>query len=151
MPVYMKVLSNQEYNFHHLLCADLDHQVCPWQLYKNSMAVRQFVNFKFQILSFNDISNAMINIESISKRFGEQGLFDNTGFQINSGEKIGLVGRNGHGKTTLLRMITGEEEPETGTICIPGDYRIGCLSQKIDFSEDTVLDECMQGLSEHDL
>ncbi|MEA1968030.1 MAG: ABC-F family ATP-binding cassette domain-containing protein [Thermodesulfobacteriota bacterium] len=92
----------------------------------------------------------MINIESISKSFGEQGLFDNTGFQINSGEKIGLVGRNGHGKTTLLRMITGEEEPETGIIRIPGDYRLGCLSQKIDFSEDTVLDECMQGLAEHE-
>ncbi|MFO7748506.1 MAG: ABC-F family ATP-binding cassette domain-containing protein [Desulfobacteraceae bacterium] len=92
----------------------------------------------------------MINIESISKSFGEQCLFDTAGLQINSGEKIGLVGRNGHGKTTLLRMITGEEEPETGSITIPGDYRLGCLAQKIDFSKKTVLEECMLGLMEQE-
>lgn len=88
----------------------------------------------------------MLNIESISKTYGSQCLFDGTGFQINPGEKIGLVGRNGHGKTTLLRLITGEEEPDEGIIHIPGDYRMGCLSQTINFSRETVLDECMLGL-----
>lgn len=92
----------------------------------------------------------MINIESISKGFGGQELFSNTGLQINPGEKIGLVGRNGHGKTTLLRMITGREEPESGAIRIPGDYRLGYLTQHIDFSKATVLDECMQGLNENE-
>lgn len=92
----------------------------------------------------------MINIESISKGFGGQELFSTTGLQINPGEKIGLVGRNGHGKTTLLRMITGREEPETGTIRIPGDYRLGYLTQHIDFSQPTVLGECMQGLNENE-
>ncbi|MDY0221790.1 MAG: ABC-F family ATP-binding cassette domain-containing protein [Desulfobacterium sp.] len=92
----------------------------------------------------------MINIESISKGFGGQELFSNTGLQINPGEKIGLVGRNGHGKTTLLRMITGREEPESGAIRIPGDYRLGYLTQHINFSQATVLDECMQGLNEHE-
>lgn len=92
----------------------------------------------------------MINIESISKGFGGQELFSDTGLQINPGEKIGLVGRNGHGKTTLLRMITGREEPETGAIRIPGDYRLGYLTQHIDFSQPTVLAECMQGLNENE-
>jgi len=56
----------------------------------------------------------MINIESISKIFGKQVLFENASLQINSGEKIGLVGRNGHGKTTLLKMLTNIEEPDQG-------------------------------------
>jgi ATP-binding cassette subfamily F protein 3 len=92
----------------------------------------------------------MINIESISKGYGGQDLLSNTGFQINTGEKIGLVGRNGHGKTTLLKMITGREEPDTGAIRIPGDYRLGYLTQHIAFSKETVLEECMLGLNENE-
>lgn len=89
----------------------------------------------------------MLSIESISKSYGEQVLLENTGFQINPGERVGLVGRNGHGKTTLLRMITGLEEPDTGTIRIPGDYRLGYLTQTISFSKPSVLEECMLGLA----
>lgn len=92
----------------------------------------------------------MITIESISKGFGAQTLFHNAGFQINTGEKIGLVGRNGHGKTTLLKMITGLEEPDTGAIRIPNDYRLGYLTQHIKFSKNTVIEECMEGLSENE-
>ncbi|MFH1154563.1 MAG: ABC-F family ATP-binding cassette domain-containing protein [Pseudomonadota bacterium] len=92
----------------------------------------------------------MINIDSISKGFGSQILFDNAGFQINPGERIGLVGRNGHGKTTLLRMITRLEEPDSGAIRIPGDYRLGYLTQNFSFTKGTVLEECNQGLSEHE-
>ncbi|MBF0468171.1 MAG: ATP-binding cassette domain-containing protein [Desulfamplus sp.] len=92
----------------------------------------------------------MINIDSISKSYGSQVLLSSTSIQINSGEKIGLVGRNGHGKTTLLRMVTGEEEPDSGQIQIPGDYRIGYLTQHIEFSKKSVLEECMLGLTEHE-
>ncbi len=92
----------------------------------------------------------MITIEAISKGFGGQTLFHNAGFQINTGEKIGLVGRNGHGKTTLLRIITGLEEPDRGIIRIPNDYRVGYLPQHIKFSKDRVIDECMEGFSEHE-
>ncbi len=90
----------------------------------------------------------MITIESISKSFGGQVLFHNAGFQINTGEKIGLVGRNGHGKTTLLKVITGQEEPDSGAVRIPNSYRLGYLTQHIDFSEDQVIKECMKGLPE---
>ncbi len=92
----------------------------------------------------------MINIDSLSKIYSSQVLFNNASFQINSGEKIGLVGRNGHGKTTLLRMVTGQEEPDSGQIQIPSDYRIGYLTQHIAFSKKSVLEECMLGLTEHE-
>ncbi len=92
----------------------------------------------------------MLNIESISKGFGDQLLFDNAGFQINPGERVGLVGRNGHGKTTLLNMIAGTDHPDQGKITCPSNYRIGMLSQKIRFSKDTVLDEAMLGLPAHE-
>ena len=58
------------------------------------------------------------------------------------------MGRNGHGKTTLLKVITGEEEPDTGAVRIPNGYRLGYLTQHINFSEDQVIKECMKGLPE---
>jgi len=58
------------------------------------------------------------------------------------------VGRNGHGKTTLLKMIVGEETPDTGQIVVPRNYRIGYVRQHLDFTEDTVLREGMKGLPE---
>ncbi len=92
----------------------------------------------------------MINIDLISKSYGENILFDATSLQINQGEKLGFVGRNGHGKTTLLRMIIGEEEPDSGEIKKPNEYKIGYLSQQINFSQNTVLKECSLGLLNHE-
>ena len=51
----------------------------------------------------------MISVENLTKRFGNQLLFDQVTFKINPRERVGLVGRNGHGKTTLFRIIVGEE------------------------------------------
>ncbi|MFH2060453.1 MAG: ATP-binding cassette domain-containing protein [Pseudomonadota bacterium] len=92
----------------------------------------------------------MLNVDTISKSFGDQILLDSTGFRINTGERVGLVGRNGHGKTTLLNLIIGKDHLDEGKILIPSGYRIGFLSQKIQFSKSTVLDEAMLGLSEHE-
>lgn len=92
----------------------------------------------------------MITVENISKSFGDQVLFENASFKINSRERIGLVGRNGHGKTTLLRMIIGEEEFDSGKIILPKNYRIGHVSQHIEFRENTVLEEGMRGLREEE-
>ncbi len=88
----------------------------------------------------------MLHIDSISKGFGGQTLLEDTGFQINPGERVGLVGRNGHGKTTLLNIITGAEHPDDGRITCPADYRMGILSQTISFSQPSVLQEAMLGL-----
>ncbi|MDD3642571.1 MAG: ABC-F family ATP-binding cassette domain-containing protein [Candidatus Krumholzibacteria bacterium] len=88
----------------------------------------------------------MIIVDNISKGFGAQELFAGTGFRLNAGERVGLIGRNGHGKTTLLRMIIGEERPDSGSIVIPRGYSIGYVDQEPRFGEDTVLSEGCRGL-----
>ena len=92
----------------------------------------------------------MLNIDAVSKSFGDQTLLDNAGFRINPGERVGLVGRNGHGKTTLLNMISGSDHLDEGSISYPSGYRIGFLSQKISFTENRVINEAMLGLLEHE-
>ena len=92
----------------------------------------------------------MLNIDDITKGFGDQILLDKAGFRINPGERVGLVGRNGHGKTTLLNMISGSDHPDEGTISYPSGYRMGFLSQKISFTKISVIDEAMLGLLEHE-
>jgi len=90
----------------------------------------------------------MISVDNLWKGYGPQVLFEGISFKINPRERVGLVGRNGHGKTTLLRLITGEEESDRGSIVIPKNYRIGYVTQHLGFTEDTVLKEGMKGLSE---
>ena len=92
----------------------------------------------------------MIKIINLEKAFGKQVLFDNISFNINPGEKIGLTGRNGHGKTTLIRMITGEEHIDSGEIVIPKNYRIGYVTQHIAFNAKSVIEEGCRGLPEWD-
>ncbi len=92
----------------------------------------------------------MISLENISKSFGSQDLFDQTGLKINSRERVGIVGRNGHGKTTLFSIITGTSTPDSGNILIPNNYRLGYVQQHIGFTEDTVLKEGVLGLTEHE-
>ena len=69
----------------------------------------------------------IINIEHISKIFGEKVIFEDASFGIQQGDKIGIVGINGTGKSTLLRMIAGEEEPDQGQI-IQAEWIEDCLS-----------------------
>jgi ATP-binding cassette subfamily F protein 3 len=88
----------------------------------------------------------MIQVSGLSKTYGRQLLFENIGFAINAGERVGLVGRNGHGKTTLFRLITGEEHPDCGTITVPNGYTVGYLSQHLSFTGKTVIDEASLGL-----
>jgi len=92
----------------------------------------------------------MISIDNLTKRYGSQTLFENISVNIGRRERVGLVGRNGQGKTTLLRLIAGEEQPDTGTISIPKGYRIGYVQQHIDFDRDTVIAEAMKGLREEE-
>lgn len=92
----------------------------------------------------------MIQINNISKSYSSQDLLVDASFIVGSGEKIGLIGRNGCGKSTLFRMIQGVEQPDTGDIIIPKNYRIGALEQHIKFTKDNVLDECLLSLSEEE-
>ncbi|RJR19274.1 MAG: ABC transporter ATP-binding protein [Nitrospiraceae bacterium] len=88
----------------------------------------------------------MIQASNLDKAYGHQVVFDKAGFTINPGERVGLIGRNGHGKTTLFRMVLGQEQPDSGTIGIPNGYRAGHLSQHLRFAGDTVLKEACLSL-----
>jgi ATP-binding cassette subfamily F protein 3 len=88
----------------------------------------------------------MIVVDNLSKSYGKQGLFDAVSFKVNRRERVGVVGRNGHGKTTLFRMIVGEEEPDEGTISKPRKYRIGYVEQRISFTADSVRAEAANAL-----
>lgn len=83
----------------------------------------------------------MITINSLSKSYGTRVLFKDLTFNVGKGEKIGLVARNGYGKTTLLKMITGEVDYDSGQIQIPKNYKIGYLQQHINFNYSTVIEE----------
>jgi ATP-binding cassette subfamily F protein 3 len=88
----------------------------------------------------------MIGVENLHKSFGSQILFEGASFKLNPKERIGLVGLNGHGKTTLFRIIIGKESPDAGTISVPKHYRIGYVRQNLNFNKDTILKEVMTGL-----
>ncbi len=90
----------------------------------------------------------MIELSNVSKSFGKQTLFNEVTFRLNSGDKIGLVGRNGSGKSTLFKLILDEEHPDAGEILKPKNYRIGALKQHLVFTEKTITDEAALALSE---
>ena len=93
---------------------------------------------------------SMISVENLTKGFGPRILFENVGFKINPQERVGLVGRNGHGKTTLFRILVGAEQPDAGTVTLPKNYRIGYVQQQIAFTEATILAEGMTALPTSD-
>jgi ATP-binding cassette subfamily F protein 3 len=88
----------------------------------------------------------MIKITNLSKSFGRQVLFNDLTLAVEKRERVGLVGRNGHGKSTLFRIILGEVEPDTGSVLIPKKYTVGHLDQSIRFYRDTVLGEAALAL-----
>src|ERR671918_1096588 len=88
----------------------------------------------------------MIAFSNVSKQYGKQILFVEASFQINPGEKVGLVGPNGAGKTTLFRMIVGEEAPDEGEVTVPKKITIGYFRQDVEeMSGRSVLDEAIAG------
>ena len=93
----------------------------------------------------------ILNIEHVSKVFGEKTIFDDVSFGIKEGDKIGIIGINGTGKTTLLRMIAGVEEPDSGQIIKQNGIRLAYLSQHPSFPEGaTVLSYAFDGIAEND-
>jgi ATPase subunit of ABC transporter with duplicated ATPase domains len=88
----------------------------------------------------------MISFSRISKQYGRQVLFVDASFQLNPGEKVGLVGPNGAGKTTLFRMIVGEERADDGEVTVPRKATIGYFRQDVEeMSGRSVLDEAIAG------
>jgi len=88
----------------------------------------------------------MISFSRVSKQYGRQVLFVDASFQLNPGEKVGLVGPNGSGKTTLYRMIVGEEVPDEGDVSVPKKLTIGYFRQDVEeMAGRSVLDEAILG------
>jgi ATPase subunit of ABC transporter with duplicated ATPase domains len=88
----------------------------------------------------------MISFSRISKQYGKQVLFVDTSFQLNPGEKVGLVGPNGAGKTTLFRMIVGEETTDEGDVSVPKKLSVGYFRQDVEeMAGRSVLDEAIAG------
>jgi ATP-binding cassette subfamily F protein 3 len=88
----------------------------------------------------------MIRVENLTKSFGDRLLFDEISFSLSSKQRVGLVGQNGHGKTTLFQMINGDEQPDSGSVVIPKNYRIVYVQQQLEFTTDTALAEGLRAL-----
>jgi ATPase subunit of ABC transporter with duplicated ATPase domains len=88
----------------------------------------------------------MISFSNINKQYGKQLIFVDASFQLNPGEKVGLVGPNGSGKTTLFRMVVGEEAPDEGEVSVPRKLTIGYFRQDVEEMKGrSVLDETIAG------
>jgi ATPase subunit of ABC transporter with duplicated ATPase domains len=88
----------------------------------------------------------MIYFSGINKQYGRQLIFVDASFQLNPGEKVGLVGPNGSGKTTLFRMVVGEEAPDEGEVSVPKKLTIGYFRQDVEEMKGrSVLDEAIAG------
>ena len=84
-----------------------------------------------------------VDIQHLTKRFGALTLFEDISFSIAQGQKVGLIAKNGTGKSTLLSVLTGRESPDDGQIIYRNDLRVGFLEQLPHFNpDDTVLDAC---------
>src|SRR4051812_48787252 len=89
---------------------------------------------------------SMISLSDVSKQYGRQVIFVDASFQLNAGERAGLVGPNGAGKTTLFRMIAGEESADDGVVSVPKKVSIGYFRQEVDEMRGRpVLDEAIAG------
>ena len=88
----------------------------------------------------------MITFSRVNKQYGRQVLFVDASFQLNPGEKVGLVGPNGSGKTTVFRMIVGEESPDEGEVSVPKKLTVGYFRQDVEeMSGRSTLDEAIAG------
>ena len=87
----------------------------------------------------------MLQVSNITKHYGDAHILESVSFTINPGDRMGLIGPNGCGKTTLLRIITGEETADTGAVQVdPPDLRLGHLEQGLIYADDDTLDAILR-------
>jgi len=91
----------------------------------------------------------MLNIHNLSVSFGGTYLFEEVTFRMGAGDRVGLVGKNGAGKSTMLKILAGDFKPDSGQIATEKEVRIGFLRQDIDFEQGrTVLEEAYQAFTD---
>lgn len=91
----------------------------------------------------------MLKVQDLSISFDGKQIFDNLNFIINDKEKVGLIGRNGCGKTTLFKILSGKIKDYEGEVSIPKGYKVGYLEQHLQFTQETVLEEACLALPEY--
>src|SRR5690606_6175889 len=92
---------------------------------------------------------AMLQLSSLAKSFGARSLFSDVTLKLNPGRRYGLVGANGAGKTTFLRMLIGDEPSSEGTITVPRGVRLGVLRQDLRVDDrQPIIEVCMSGDAE---
>ncbi|MGX1504162.1 UNVERIFIED_CONTAM: ATPase subunit of ABC transporter with duplicated ATPase domains [Streptomyces graminofaciens] len=93
----------------------------------------------------------LVNVEAVSKVYGTRALLDGVSLGVSEGDRIGVVGRNGDGKTTLIRMLAKLEEPDTGRVTQSGGLRLGVLTQHDSLDpEATIRHEVIGDLADHE-
>ncbi|MDO4782882.1 MAG: ABC-F family ATP-binding cassette domain-containing protein [Capnocytophaga felis] len=91
----------------------------------------------------------MLNVHDLSVSFQGEFLFENVAFMLNAGDRVGLIGKNGAGKSTMLKLLAKELKPDSGTIATDKEVNIGFLKQDIDFENGrTILEEAYQAFQE---
>ena len=91
----------------------------------------------------------MLNVHNLSVSFGGEYLFNEITFKLSPGDKVGLIGKNGAGKSTMLKLLAKEMPLDEGTIATDKEIKIGFLKQDIDFEQGrTVLEESYQAFEE---
>ncbi|UXS29079.1 ATP-binding cassette domain-containing protein [Staphylococcus delphini] len=88
----------------------------------------------------------LLNASNITKNYTEETLFDYIKLTLNTGDKIGIVGRNGEGKTTLLKLLSGIEKPSTGVVSWKKNIRIGYLNRTPQYEEDAKVYQCLKSV-----
>ena len=91
----------------------------------------------------------MISIQGLKVEFGSQVLFENISYVVNKRDKIALVGKNGAGKTTMLKIITGEQQPTSGTVARQSDITIGYLPQQMVIKDELTVKQEAERAFEH--
>ena len=83
----------------------------------------------------------MISVEGLKVEFGVKPLFQGVSYVINDKDRIALVGKNGAGKSTMLKILCGQQKPTSGVVAVPNDTTIGYLPQVMKLSDDTTVRE----------
>lgn len=89
----------------------------------------------------------MLKVEGLKKSYGGSVLFDDVSFVVGKNEKVGLIGRNGVGKSTLLKMITGNEKYDEGLVDYPKNFILKSLEQTLEFDSKNAIEQCEKSLS----
>src|SRR4051812_21912395 len=91
----------------------------------------------------------LLTVQAAEKNFGPRVLFDKLDFALEAGERVGLIGANGAGKTSLFKLITGELVPDAGAVSVQRNVKVGVLAQDPVFDPDnTVMDEAELAFAE---